>query len=242
MSTELILLLTVVVASFVRGVSGFGAALVMMPVLSGLIGIQAAAPLVAIIGLTNDSLLCFYYRRSFEWNIVSKLWAGSIFGIPVGFLILRFFPARWMLSGLGVMITAYAVYALLTPALPILKSRRWIYGTGLLCGTLSGSYNIPGPPVILYGNSQRWSQEKFKSNLSVFFWGNGLFVVSGHIFANSYSVEALQQYAITIPGVLVGLVTGTALSTLFNPLVFRRVVLTILIAIGIRLLLLGIQA
>ena len=96
--------------------------------------------------------------------------------------------------------------------------------------------------MIFYGNRQRWSQEKFKSNLSVFFGGNGLFVVSGHIFANSYSVEALQQYAITIPGVLVGLVTGTALSTLFNPLVFRRVVLTILIAIGIRLLLLGIQA
>ena len=194
MSTELILLLTVVVASFVRGVSGFGAALVMMPVLSGLIGIQAAAPLVAIIGLTNDSLLCFYYRRSFEWNIVSKLWAGSIFGIPVGFLILRFFPARWMLSGLGVMITAYAVYALLTPALPILKSRRWIYGTCLLCGTLSGRYNIPAPPFILYGNSLRCCPQKFMTFLLVFFCGNGLSVVSGQLFATSYTVQVLVLY------------------------------------------------
>ena len=59
MSTELIIISTVLIASFVRGVSGFGAALVMMPLLSGVMSIQVAAPLVAIIGLTNDSLLCF---------------------------------------------------------------------------------------------------------------------------------------------------------------------------------------
>lgn len=241
MSTELIIVLTVVAASFVRGVSGFGAALIMMPVLSGMMGIQAAAPLVAIIGLTNDSLLCFYYRRSFEWKVVSKLWTGSVLGIPVGFLVLRFFPGSWMLAGLGAMIVAYAIYALITPALPVLKSRAWIYCTGFLCGTLGGSYNVPGPPVILYGNSQQWSQEKFKSNLSVFFCGNGLIVVSGHLLENHYPVAVLQQYVITIPSVVVGLLVGTALSTFFNPTLFRRVVLAMLIVIGLRLLLLGIQ-
>lgn len=242
MSTELIIILTVVVASFVRGVSGFGAALITMPVLSGLTSIHVAAPLVAIIGLTNDTLLCFYYRRSFEWKIVSKLWAGSVLGIPIGFLILRLFPGNGMISGLGLMMTAYAIYALCDPVLPVLKSRRWIYGTGLLCGALGGSYNIPGPPVILYGNSQRWSQEKFKSNLSIFFWGNALLVVSGHIFENNYSIDVLQQYAMTVPSVIIGLAAGTALSKFFNPLIFRKVVLAILIVIGIRLFVLGMQA
>ncbi|MEM6597140.1 MAG: sulfite exporter TauE/SafE family protein [Cyanobacteria bacterium P01_C01_bin.69] len=239
MSTELTIILTVAVAAFVRGVSGFGAALIAMPVISGLMGIQAAAPLVAIIGLSIDTLLSVYYRRSFEWNVVSRLWTGSILGIPVGFLVLRFFPGSWMLSGLGIMITAYAIYAFLTPTLPTLKSQRWIYGTGFFCGMLGSSYNVPGPPVILYGNSQRWSQEKFKSNLSVFFCGNGLFVVTGHIFSGNYPVAALQQYAIAIPSLLIGLSAGTALSTTFNPIIFRRVVLAMLVVIGIRLLLMG---
>lgn len=242
MSTELIIILTVVAASFVRGVSGFGAALITMPVLSGLTSINVAAPLVAIIGLTNDTLLCFYYRRSFDWKMVAKLWTGSVLGIPVGFLILRIFPSNLMLSGLGLMITAYAIYGLFDPVLPTLKSPRWIYGTGLLCGALGGSYNIPGPPIILYGNSQRWSQEKFKSNLSIFFWGNALLVVAGHIFENNYSVAVLQQYAITVPSVIVGLSLGTALSKFFNPVIFRKVVLAILIGIGIRLFMLGIQS
>ncbi|MEL6813463.1 MAG: sulfite exporter TauE/SafE family protein [Cyanobacteria bacterium J06598_3] len=242
MSTELIVVLTVLIASFVRGVSGFGAALITMPVLSGLTSLQVAAPLVAIIGLTNDTLLCFYYRRSFDWKIVSKLWMGSLLGIPLGFLILRSFSSSWMISGLGGMITAYAVYALFDPVLPTLKSPRWIYGTGLLCGALGSSYNIPGPPLILYGNSQRWSQEKFKSNLSIFFCGNALLVVSGHIFENNYPVDVLKQYAIAIPSVVIGLALGTALSKFFNPLVFRKIVLVILIFIGIRLFILGIQS
>ncbi|MFK8185061.1 MAG: sulfite exporter TauE/SafE family protein [Phormidesmis sp.] len=242
MSTELIIILTVFVASFVRGVSGFGAALITMPILSGLTSIYVAAPLVAIIGLTNDALLCLYYRRSVEWNIVVKLWTGSVLGIPVGFLILRFFPSNWMVSALGLMITAYAIYALFEPPIPTLKSPRWIYGTGFLCGALGGSYNIPGPPIILYGSSQRWSQKKFKSNLSIFFWGNALLVVSGHIFENRYSIAVLQQYALTIPSIIIGLAVGTALSQFFNPLIFRKIVLLILSIIGLRLLALGIQS
>ncbi|MEO0707611.1 MAG: sulfite exporter TauE/SafE family protein [Cyanobacteria bacterium J06649_5] len=242
MSTEFIIVVTVAIASFVRGVSGFGAALITMPVLSGLTSIDVAAPLVAIIGLTNDTVLCLYYRRSFEWDIVTRLWMGSILGIPVGFLILRVFPGNQMVSVLGLLITAYAIYALFEPKIPVLKAQRWLYGTGFLCGALGGSYNIPGPPIILYGNSQRWSQEKFKSTLSIFFCGNALLVVSGHVAESHYPIAVLQQYLITIPSVIVGLSVGTVLSKFFNPWMFRRAVLIILMVIGIRLFALGLQS
>ena len=125
--------------------------------------------------------------------------------------------------------------------LPVLKSRQWLYSTGLLCGALGSSYNIPGPPIILYGNSQRWSQEKFKGNLSIFFLGNALLVVSGHIFENNYSAAVLQQYSMTNPSVIIGLLAGTALSKFFNPLIFRKVVLSILVVVGIRLFMLSAQ-
>jgi len=241
-TTEVIIIFTVGVASFVRGVSGFGAALIIMPVLSGLTSLYAAAPLVAILGLTNDTLLCFYYRRSFDWSLVAKLWLGSILGIPFGFLLLRFFSGSWMLSVLGLMITAYAIYALFSPKMPILESQRWTYGTGFLCGVLGSSYNIPGPPIILYGNSQRWSQEKFKSNLSIFFWGNAVLVVLGHVVQNRLTETVFRQYLMAVPSMLIGLFLGIALSKFFNPLVFRRVVLVILVFVGIRLLVLGLQS
>ncbi len=237
MSTELIIVLTVGVASFVRGVTGFGAALIAMPIVSGLTGVYTAAPLMAIIGLTNDTLLCLYYRRSFNWGIVAHLWIGSALGIPVGFLILRVFPGDSMLSALGIVIAAYAIYALFDPVMPILKSRQWVYATGFLCGALGSSYNLPGPPVILYGNSQRWSQDKFKSNLSIFFLGNAVLVVLGHVAQDRFSSAILHQYIIAVPSIAIGLFSGIVLSKFFNPVLFRKVVLVLLVAIGIQLFL-----
>ncbi|MGD1895704.1 MAG: sulfite exporter TauE/SafE family protein [Phormidesmis sp.] len=242
MTTDVIIVLTVGIAAFVRGVSGFGAALIVMPVLSGLTSIYTAAPLVAILGLTNDALLCLYYRRAFDWSIVLKLWIGSVLGIPLGFVILKFFPSSWMLLSLGLLIAAYAVYALFDPVMPVLKSKVWVYGTGFLGGALGGSYNIPGPPIILYGNSQRWPQEKFKSTLSIFFLGNAVLVVLGHLVSNRLSDAVLRQYAIAIPSLIIGLVLGIVLSKFFNPRLFRKVVLIILLAVGIRLFALGLAS
>ena len=94
---ELIIVITTFVAAFVQGVSGFGFALVAMPILSGLTSIQTAAPLVALTTLTNNLLLCLYYRQSFDRNVVKNLLLGSVLGIPIGFLALEYLPTALML-------------------------------------------------------------------------------------------------------------------------------------------------
>jgi len=242
MTPELTIILTILIASFVRGASGFGAALIAMPILSSLTSVAEAAPLVALIGLTNDTLLCLYYRRSFDWAIVAQLLVGSVLGIPFGFLLLKVAPANVMLSALGLAIAAYSLYALLSPAMPVLQSQRWLYGTGFISGLLNGSYNLPGPPVILYGNSQKWSQETFKSNLSSFFWCNAVLVVLGHSLQQRISEVTLHHYAIALPSLLIGTSTGIALSRYFNPKIFQRIVLAILLVLGIQLFRLGLRS
>ena len=147
-----------------------------------------------------------------------------------------------MLSALGIAIAAYAIYALCSPNLPTLKSRRWLYGTGFLSGVLNGSYNLPGPPIILYGNSQKWTQETFKSNLSGFFWGNAAMVVLGHGLQNRFSEMVLHQYVLAVPSLVLGLYAGIGLSKFFNPRVFRRIVLGILVIIGFQIFILGVQS
>lgn len=241
MMPPLVIVITVLLASFVRGVSGFGAALIVMPVFSGFSSVYEAAPLVAIIGLSNDTLLGLYYRRAFDRAVVGHLLLGSVLGIPLGFVVLRLAPANVMLAALGLAVVTYAVYALIAPAMPVLRSRRWMYGAGFASGVLNGSYNLPGPPVILYGSSQGWQQDTFKSNLSGFFWVNAALIVLGHGLQNRFSETVLQQYLIAVPCLALGSFAGIALSKSFDPLIFRRIVLTILVAIGVRLFWLGVQ-
>lgn len=241
MTTEQIILLTALLAAFVQGTAGFGFALVAMPVLSGLIGIEVATPLVALTMLTNNTLLGLYYRRACDWAVVRQLLVGSVLGIPLGFLALRYIPAAEMLTALGLLIVAYALYSLIGPVIPALKGRTWTYGTGFLAGILIGSYNLPGPPVVLYGNSQGWNQETFKGNLTSFFWVNAVIVILGHGLQHRLSEQIFNQYLLTIPSLLLGLTAGVALSKFFNPLLFRRLVLGGLIVIGIHLIIVGVK-
>ncbi|NEQ49606.1 MAG: sulfite exporter TauE/SafE family protein [Leptolyngbya sp. SIO3F4] len=236
---ELIIVITTFVAAFVQGVSGFGFALVAMPVLSSVTSIQTAAPLVALTTLTNNLLLCLYYRQSFNRNVVINLLLGSVLGIPIGFLALNYLPTALMLITLGILIVTYSLYSLMSPVVPVLKSRLWAYGAGFSSGILLGCFNLPGPPIILYGSSQRWSQEMFKGNLSSFFWISVAIVVMGHGFQQRISVDIVRQFLIAIPCLMTGLSLGVLLAKKFNPNVFRKIVTILLSIIGVRLIISG---
>lgn len=240
MTPDLTIVLTTVVAAFILGASGFGFALVAMPILSGLTSIYTAVPLVALGTLTSNTILGIYYRRACNFKVVGQLLLGAVLGIPLGFLALQYVPVNWMLTTLGLMIVAYTVYALASPVMPVLKAQGWIYGAGFVSGVLMGGYNLPGPPVILYGNSQRWPQMEFKGNLSRFFWVNAFIAVLGHGLQNRISQAILSQFLMTLPGLIVGLFAGVALARLFNPVLFRKGVLGLLMVMGIRLIILGV--
>lgn len=240
MTIELIIVITTFGAAFVQGVSGFGFALVAMPILSGLTSIQTAAPLVALTTLTNNLILCIYYRQSFDRTVVTNLLLGSVLGIPIGFLALDYIPTALMLIVLGVIIVTYSLYSLVSPVVPVLKSKLWAYGAGFLSGILLGSFNLPGPPIILYGSSQRWSQEKFKGNLTSFFWVSVAIVVVGHGFQNRISEEIIRQFLMAIPGFILGLFLGVVLAKKFDPNIFRKVITILLSIIGVRLIISGI--
>ncbi|NEZ54466.1 sulfite exporter TauE/SafE family protein [Adonisia turfae] len=236
----LIIVITVFGAAFIQGISGFGFALVAMPILSGITSIQAAAPLVALTTLTNNLILCIYYRQSFDRKVVTHLLLGSVLGIPIGFLALNYIPPGLMLITLGLIIVAYALYSLRSPAVPVLKSKLWAYGAGFTSGILLGSFNLPGPPVILYGTSQRWSPETFKGNLTSFFWVSVAIVVVGHGFQNRLSADIIRQFLMAVPSVMLGLLLGVILAKKFDPNVFRKIITILLAIIGVRLILSGI--
>ncbi|MEO1401005.1 MAG: sulfite exporter TauE/SafE family protein [Cyanobacteria bacterium J06635_1] len=242
MTIELIIVITTFGAAFIQGVAGFGFALIAMPILSGLTSIQMAAPLVALTTLTNNLILCIYYRQSFDRKVVTTLLTGSVLGIPIGFLALGYLPATWMLITLGLIIVTYAIYSLASPMVPIVKSKLWAYGAGFLSGVLLGSFNLPGPPIILYGSSQRWSQETFKGNLTSFFWVSVAIVVLGHGLQNRISRDIIYQFLMAIPSLILGLFLGVTFAKSFDPKIFRKVITGILAMIGVRLIILGIQS
>ena len=238
MSSELALIFIIALgAAFVHAIAGFGSALISMPLISWLVGVQMAAPLVALLTLTIELPLLLYYRHSLNLRALAHITVGAVIGVPVGVLALRLVPEEIILGLLGVMLIAYALYALVVPNLPTIVWRGWAYIFGFMSGCSSGAYNTIGPPIIIYGTLRNWPRDQFKSNLQGFFVFIGTIVALTHLASGNLIPSVLQKYAWSIPAIVLGLFSGVALDRWFEPERFRQAVLLLILALGLWMLL-----
>jgi len=228
--------LIVFFAIFTQSLTGFGLALVSMPLLTALLGVGTAAPMVALFGLLAEVILLLAYRQAVNVRVIWRLIVASMIGAPVGILVIRSLDEQVVLAVLGVIVAGYALYALLKLRLPAIDGPAWAYGVGFLAGVLGGAYNTSGPPVIVYGNCRGWPPEEFKANLQGFFLLTTVIVTVSHVLAGNYSAEVLGYTLLALPAVVVGLAAGLALSRRVGAAVFRTMVLWLLLVLGVWLI------
>lgn len=232
----LLIILAIFVAVFTQSLAGFGVALIAMALLPPMIGMQASTPLVALIALTIEIFLLIRYRAALNLGAVWPIALASIFGIPLGVWALAKIGEDLLLTLLGLVITGYALYALMKFKLPELLSPLWAYGVGLVAGILGGAYNTSGPPVIIYGDCRRWPPAEFKSNLQGFFLVSSAFVAINHLVSGNITLDVWRYYLWTVPAMALGMLLGTSLDRFINPGTFRKIVLWLLVLMGLRLI------
>ncbi len=233
----LVLILICFAAFFTFGMTGFGSALIAMPLLVPILGVKVAAPLVALCGVGAEVVLIFRYRKEIRLGAIWRLALASGLAIPLGLLAAQYLDQRLVMHILGVVVTVYGAYGLLNLPLPWLRNQTWAFPFGFLSGMLSGAYNTGGPPAVIYGTMSRWSPTEFKTNLQGMFLVNSSIVLTSHTLSGNITANVLTDFVIALPGVLLGLWLGMRIEKQVPPLLFRRIVLALLVVIGIRLLL-----
>ncbi len=232
----MLIALIIFLGAFIQAISGFGSALVAMPLLTAVIGIQTASPLFAVVGFVLDTLLLWRFRAALNFQAIRRLVLASLVGIPLGVIFLRQQDPRLVTTLLGVTLVAYAVYALITPRLPELRRPGWGYLFGLLGGVLGGAYNTSGPPVVVFATCRRWSPAEFRGNLQAYFIVNSGIVMLTHAISGNLTPAVWQGLAWAVPGLAVGLTVGLAFNPWVNPERFRQIVLLLLLILGLRLM------
>jgi uncharacterized membrane protein YfcA len=224
-------------ASFTQSVVGFGTAMVGMPLMVMALDIHIAAPLIALLGLTLETIMLLYYRQSVSLMVLWRLIIAAVLGIPLGVLAIQRIPEQVVLTALGVIIAGYAIYGLLRLRLPRLESHLWAYGAGFLSGLLGGAYNTAGPPVVIYGHCKRWPPEQFRGNLQGFFLVIDLLVIANHAVVGNITPVVWQTYLIALAPLVLGFAIGARLAKRINPALYSQIVLVMLVILGVRLVL-----
>jgi uncharacterized membrane protein YfcA len=229
-------LLIVFLGIFTQSLTGFGSGLVIMALLPDLVGVRTSTPLVVLVTGTLEALLLIRYRASFKFSAIWRLMTASIIGIPIGVWALRSLNEGVLLTLLGILMAGYALYALSNMRLPKLEQPIWGYALGFLAGLFGGAYSVGGPPAIIYGSCRRWEPTEFKSNLQGFFLVNDVLAILSHGAAGNLTPTVWKLYAMAVPVVLVGIAAGSLLDHFISPHIFRKIVLTLLVVMGLRMI------
>jgi uncharacterized membrane protein YfcA len=233
---QLLLFSIVFVSAFTQSVTGFGVALVGMPLLAWLLGVQVAAPLVALYGIVLNLAILWRYRIGFKSYAVSRLVISSVVGIPLGIWALEQLNEVIILKFLGLILISYSLYILVSPRLfKISQSHLWTYGFGFVAGCLGGAYNAFGPPVIIYGQLKDWTHNEFKSNLQAFFLFNAAAVVFVHGMSGNLTDLVWRSFLVAIPACALGIIAGLSLDRFINQKSFGKLVVILLLGLGISL-------
>jgi len=162
----------VFVATVIRSAFGFGEALIAVPLLAFFIPMQVAAPLAVLVSITIAAVVVAQDWRHIHWRSAGWLVLSTIFGIPLGVVLLTCAPESVIKVGLGVLILLFAVFSLSRRGRMTLRheSRRWMLVGGFIAGILGGAYGMNGPPLVIYGSLRAGPRSTFGQHCRLTFF------------------------------------------------------------------------
>ena len=219
-------------AGFTQGVSGFGSALVALPLLTLFLDIKEAVPLCSLMGILITLSLGWNMRRHLELKKILQLCIGCIPGIVVGVLLLKQLPETAVRTLLGVLLLGYSAYSLLADPKARALHWMWAYVASFFTGAIGAAFSAGGPPVIIYTALSGWSKNTVKATLTGFFMFVGPLIAIAHAVSGLTTMHVLRVGAVVAPGVLLGVWCGILLYGRLSEQAYRRVLYLLLAVLG----------
>ncbi|MGO1118036.1 TSUP family transporter [Rhodovibrionaceae bacterium A322] len=228
-SLEELLILTVsaALAGVVRGFSGFGAAMIFLPLAS-----MVVDPRVAVITLFLADLLMslpLFWRAlpHCAWRSVLLLWAGAALAVPFGTYFLATIDAvllRWILATIILVLVAVLMTGWRYQKAP---SSPMTFGVGGMAGAMGGLAGLSGPPVILFMLGGPVASTVVRANMVVFLGLSTLTSGGAYYWRDLFTAEAFSLALVLGPLYGLSLWAGAHSFGKTNEELYRRVALGI---------------
>lgn len=227
-------------AYLVRGVSGFGSALVAVPLLAHLYPLTLVVPLVVALDAIAALVLTSVGQRSghVDWSEVRMLIPGTLLGVALGLWLLLNLDATWLLFGLALFVAAFGVRFLLGIHSESPISRRWAWLAGFVGGAVGSVFATGGPPYVIYLGHRIAAKQVLRATLSAVFLIDGGVRVVGMLATGLLSrYDLLVALAAATVLMAAGLAIGHRLHVGLDERQMRLVIGSLLILSGLSLLL-----
>jgi uncharacterized protein len=211
------------VSGTARGFSGFGSALIFMPLASSIAAPRLVAALLLIIDFIGAAPLIPNAWKQADRKATAIMALGALVGVPIG---------TWFLSRLEPVTTRWIISAFVFALLLLLLS-GWRYrgkdhaaisiGIGGLSGFCSGLAQTGGPPIVGYWLGRPIASVIQRANILLFFAASDFFSLVSYALTGLITMDAIRFSIIVGPIYGIGVWFGASLFGRASENLFRAI-------------------
>ncbi len=210
-------------AGVVRGFSGFGSALIYVPLIAALY-----EPRFATVSFVLMDYVCVapYALRAVpqaQWRQVMPAFAASLLTVPLGTMLQNAadpVPLRWGMAGFVLAFVALLASGWRYPFKPNAPAAAC---AGALSGFTGGAVQMSGPPVILYWLGSPSGVVIIRSNLLVFLVMLGFTLMVNYAWHGLMTAQPIALAVLLWPAYIVALAIGARWFRGASDVHYRRV-------------------
>lgn len=225
---------SILLASFIQGITGFGFALIAVPLLSFFIPeLKDITPIIVIYSLLTNIIIAYKSRQNIDFKRIIYLVLFAIIATPIGTYMLICINVKILKIIIGIVITITA-FAMLKNFKIRIKNEKISYClVGILSGFLNGSAGLSGPPVVLFLTNKNVDKDVFRSNLTFFGLATNIFAILLFILQGIINTSVLHFATLYLPALIIGVLLGIKVSAKINEHIFRNITIYLIGLLGL---------
>jgi hypothetical protein len=233
------------VAATIVGFSGFGFALITVPLLTILLDLKVVVPLELLLALVCVTILSARNMRFIKEPAVVYLFLGMMAGTVVGTWLLDNLEAGLLKKILGIAIILFAIHLYKRSGREREPRTREGIGrivgaaialfVGLLSGIAGGMFGTSGPPLVVYVDHFAKDKSAFRAQLVVLFMLNNAVRVALYAWHSLLTVPIAKFALWLLPAVMLGLFLGSKMHFQVSDKTFSKAIAVMLCISGLLL-------
>ena len=230
---ELLSLCVVLAGYTVLGLTGFGSALVIVPLLAWQWPLPEVVALTLMLDLPASLMHSGLNWRQVRWAELRRLLPGMVVGTLLGLWLTHHLSSRWPLLALGVYVAGVGVRALRAGASHRPLSERWGVVYGLGTGVVEMLFGTAGPVVVAWLTRRLPDPHQVRATIPMVMAVAVLTVLGGMAWDGRLSQPVLwQRWLLLIAPALAGVWLGHRLAHRVPVVRLRQIICALLVVSG----------
>lgn len=179
------------ISGLVRGFSGFGSALIYMPLISAVYSPLLAAPTLLLIDTICSLPFSIRAMPHCNWREVTPVSIAGALLLPLGVAALLYVDAltlRWFIAALVLIALVVLIAGWRYHGKPTLAAS---FAVGALAGFSAGAVQIGAPPLLVYWLGGQNSAVTVRANIMVYFIMQGALSFISYLYGALFTREAI---------------------------------------------------